>query len=369
MRRLALSLLSAAVVVAGTPAVAGAATKVRKLPAGFIGINADGPLFDDAAVDPATELGRMRTVGLRQVRTVFDWALTEPDGPQTTDFTRLDRVVRAFSEHRLGILPVVIHAPDWATVPSAARTYGDPPRDPKTYAAFLGRLVGRYGPAGSFWAENPGVPRLPIRRWQLWNEPNLPRFWSRQPFAASYAALVKASDAALAKADPGAKVVLGGITNGNGSPSWEAVDQLYRAGAGGHFDLLAVHPYTATAGKVIETVRRVRAAMRRHGGARTPIILTELSWSSGGGKGNGVTWDGTEAYQARRLSLVFAAVAKYRLPLRLSAAYWYTWISPQAGTDSGWEFFAGLNRLRDGKVVEKPALKALRSAILRLQAR
>ncbi len=369
MRRSALSVLFAVLVLAGTTTVAGAAAKVPKLPAGFIGVNADGPLFDDPAVSPATELGRMRSVGLRQVRTVFDWASAQPTGPQSTDLTRLDRIVGAFAARRMSILPVVIHAPDWATSKPSVRTYGDPPADPKTYANFLTVLVERYGPRGSFWAQNPGLPRMHIRRWQLWNEPNLPRFWSRRPFAPSYVALVKATDAAVAKADPRAQIVLGGITNGDRSPSWVALAQLYKAGIRRHFDVLAVHPYTATAAKVVETVRRVRAVAKRYGDSRIPLVLTELSWSSGGGKGNGVTWDTTESKQAARLELVFRQVARYRRSLRLTAAYWYTWISPQPSADSGWEFYAGLNKMRDGKVVAKPALKALRRSILRLQAR
>ncbi|MCW2957809.1 MAG: endo,4-beta-xylanase [Solirubrobacterales bacterium] len=369
MRRLLLSLLFAAAMTVGAPTAAGAATTVPKLPAGFVGVNADGPLLHDPAVTLATELGRMQATGITKVRAVFDWASVQPTGPESTDLTRLDAVVGAFAQRRLPVLPVVIHSPIWAADTKAPGGYGAPPADPATYGAFLTTLVQRYGPAGSFWAQNPAIPRLPIRSWQIWNEPNLPRFWTRQPFARSYAALVKAADAAVAKADRGAKIILGGITNGLGSPSWEAIDQLYKAGAGRHFDVIAVHPYTGTASRVIETLRRVRAAARKHGGGKTPIALTELSWSSGGGKGGGVTWDTTEAGQANRLTLVFGQIAKYRLSLRLASAYWYTWLSPQPRTDSGWEYFAGLNKMQGGKVVAKPALKALRLSIRRLSAR
>lgn len=369
MRRLVLSLLSAAVLVAAVPAGAGAATKVPKLPAGFVGINADGPLFDDPAVNVATELGRMRATGLTKVRLVFDWAAAQPVDAQHTEFGGLDLLVAAFSARGLSILPIVIHAPAWAVDPAVPGGYGAPPSNPKTYGAFLAALAKRYGSAGTFWRAHPDLPRRPIRAWQLWNEPNLPRFWTRQPFATSYTALVKASDAALAHADPRAKIVLGGITNGLGSPSWVAIDQLYRAGAGGHFDTIAIHPYTGTAARVIETLRRVRAAAAKHGGARTPIALTELSWSSGGGGRKGVTWDTTEAGQARRLTLVFNTVAKYRVSLRITSAYWYTWLSRQPDPTQAWEFFAGLNRMQGTKVVAKPALKALRLSIHRLSAR
>ena len=38
--------------------------------------------------------------------------------------------------------------------------------------AIFRALVGRYGPAGSLWAERPELPRIPIRAWQVFNETN-----------------------------------------------------------------------------------------------------------------------------------------------------------------------------------------------------
>ncbi|MCW3013183.1 MAG: endo,4-beta-xylanase [Solirubrobacterales bacterium] len=370
-RRTVLSLALVALAVGGAPAAAAvAAAPIPPLPAGFIGVNADGPLLDDPSVNVDTELGRMRTTGLTQLRAVFDWAAAQPTGPDSTDFSKLDTLVGAAAKRGLAVLPVVIHSPAWAADQAAGTDpYAAPPKDPGTYAAFLTTLIRRYGPAGSLWAEHPELPRTPIRRWQIWNEPNIVRFWSRQPFAKTYTALLKAADVAVGAADPGARVVLGGITNGLNSPAWDALSQLYKAGAGGHFDVIAVHPYTGTAAHVIETLRRVRAAARQHNGAKTPIALTELSWSSGGGKRKGVTWDTTEAGQARMLTLVFQQIAKYRVSLRITSAYWYTWLSPQPNPANGWEFFAGLNRMQGGKVTAKPALAALRLSIRRLSAR
>ena len=42
-------------------------------------------------------------------------------------------------------------------------------------------LARRYGPGGSFWDRHPRLPRLPVRAWQVWNEPNLPVFGRRDP--------------------------------------------------------------------------------------------------------------------------------------------------------------------------------------------
>jgi hypothetical protein len=373
MRRIAPVLLLLALALGGATASAGAKTSASTtatLPAGFVGMNADGPLLDDPAIDLPGELGRIHALGIGNVRVVFDWAAAQPTDAGTTDLTRLDALVGSTARRGLTVLPIVIHSPAWAADTSAGGDgYAAPPKDPADYAAFLSTLVARYGPRGSFWAENPGVPRHAIRRWQLWNEPNLPRFWARQPFAPSYAKLLKAGAAAVRAADPRAQIYAAGLTNGYHSPAWTALSQLYAAGARGSFDVIAVHPYTGTAARVIETLRRVRAVAARHGDGRIPFALTELSWSSGGGGRKGVTWDTTEAGQATRLKQVFAAVARYRRSMRISAAYWYTWLSPTPDPKQGWEYFAGLNRVQGTRVVAKPALVALRTTIRRLTAR
>ena len=50
----------------------------------------------------------------------------------------------------------------------------------------LGPLVRRYGPRGSLWRERPGAAAsLPIRSWQIWNEPNLRVYWCNKPNASS----------------------------------------------------------------------------------------------------------------------------------------------------------------------------------------
>ncbi len=67
---------------------------------------------------------------------------------------------------------------------------------------FLTQAVARYGPGGSFWAENPSLPKRPIRTWQIWNEPNFKYFVAR-PNPAEYGKLVKISYAAIKGVDPG----------------------------------------------------------------------------------------------------------------------------------------------------------------------
>lgn len=360
-------MLAAGSLVMGTGA-AHAATRSRT-PAGFFGVNVDGPVFDDPRVDAATELGRIRGVGLRRVRAVIDWAYAQPDGPDSTDFTRSDALVAEAAAQGIRVLPVVIRTPAWA-LPPYVGGYGMPPLDPATYAAFMTRLVGRYGPAGTFWDEHPELPRLPIRAWQIWNEPNIPTFWLAQPFAASYVALLKAAAAAVRAADPGAKVVLAGLSSmglvgGVPVTAPVALSALYAAGARGSFDIVAVHPYVADARAIAPMLRQVRTVLRANGQPNLPMVVSEMAWSSGGGR-PGVSWDTTEAGQAQQLTAAFRELARRRVALRLVGAYWYSWLSPQVGQDASWSDYAGLSRMHDGAVTAKPALDGLQTVLRRL---
>ena len=106
------------------------------------------------------------------------------------------------------VLPLVLYAPAWDAAKN--RTGYSIPKRPGPYADFLAALVKRYGPHGTFWSGRSGA-RVPIRSWRIWNEPNLGYSWP-QPFARGYVSL-SSDHAAIKRADPGAKVVLGGLTN------------------------------------------------------------------------------------------------------------------------------------------------------------
>ena len=74
-------------------------------------------------------------------------------------------------------------------------------------------------------------------------------------------------------------------------PPWDAMRDLYRAGAKPWFDTVAVHPFTnnrrsvrLTVEQTLEIVRRVRAQMRRRGDGRKPILVTEMTWPASAGR-------------------------------------------------------------------------------------
>jgi polysaccharide biosynthesis protein PslG len=384
---LPLAVLVLALAVAAPPA--GAATRApAPVPLGFVGMNLDEGTVDSQALD--AEIGLMPTVGVESVRYAFYWSQAQPyataaDVPAAqrgrfvdvggvpTDFSASDRLVLSAARRGLRFLPTVIDAPRWdRQYPN--RSFS-PPARPAGYAAFLRTLIGRYGPRGSFWAENPGIPRVPIRAWQVWNEESGPFFWAdddpgnvpavRHRWVRPYLQLLRAAHDAIKAADPGASVVLGGLF----SASWISMRQLYRADrrVGRLFDVAAIHPYTALPSNVRLTLVYNRAVMDRGGDRRKPIVLTEFGWPSAAGRARPTLgFETTETGQARLLRTGLNMVARDRTRLRIAGVYWYDW----AGTDGGTSVFsyAGVrHRSGDGRLSSKPAFAALRSTARALE--
>ena len=350
----------------------------RTVPIGWLGVIADGPLTLPGAGAFESEWDRMAADGAESVRAAFYWNESQPyasfadvpadergrfrdEGGVPTDFTPYDDVVARAARRRLGVLPIVHRTPSWA-----AEKPGDiasTPRGTATYAAFMGALARRYGPGGSFWRERPELPAMVIHSWQIWNEPNLTRYWSRQPFAPSYVALLKAADRALKAADPRSRTVLAGLPN----ESFVSLRAIYRAGGRGAFDVVALHPYTGKPRNVIKLVELARKETRRARDARRPIWITELSWPAAKGiTKNTRGFETTDRGQASRLAEALRRLASARRRLRIERVYWYTWLSNPTGPNSF--DYSGLRRLGPGgTVTSAPALAEFRRAAQRLQ--
>jgi polysaccharide biosynthesis protein PslG len=351
--------LAALGAVAALAATAPAQAARREVPRGWLGVTADGPLIG-APFGTGAEWDRLAGSGAESVRTAFWWRDMQPGGPGGLVTAAGDAVVLAAARRGLEVLPVVQGTPGWAAI-----TPGDlasPPRDPADFARYLRALVARYGPRGSLWREHRGVRRMPIRAWQIWNEPNITRYWDAPDWARGYSALLRSAHRALHRADRGARTILAGLPNA----SWLALRAVYRAGARGAFDVVALHPYTGKVANVLRLVRYARAEMARAHDARRPVWITELSWPAAVGHTETTAgFETTERGQAARLRAGLRRLAAARRSLRIGRVDWYTWLSQEGGPSSfAW---SGLRRVRDGRVVSARALPAFRAAARRLE--
>jgi hypothetical protein len=167
------------------------------------------------------------------------------------------------------------------------------------------------------------LPKLPITDWQLWNEPNSPLFWKPSPDAGDYVALLRGFDSAVRGADPAARIMLGGLfpTPRGGIDMTDFVSSLYRGGAKGLFDSVALHPYAATPAVALARVGQMRAALDRLGDPGARLWITEVGWASAG-QPSGLTV-GPER-QADYLTQTFELAARERERLGLDGVIWYS---------------------------------------------
>jgi polysaccharide biosynthesis protein PslG len=264
------------------------------------------------------------------------------------------------------LMPTIIDAPTWDALKHTTGGFVSIPRSTGPYASFVAALVQRYGPNGTFWQST--TPKMPVRMWQIWNEPNLKPFWPQQPWAQRYVALLKAAHDAIKRVDPGAKVILAGLPN----YSWTSLRRIYAIrGARRLFDVVAVHPYTKRPQGVITILSFVRQVMSRAGDPRKPIVADEVSWPSSLGKTvhtNGYDFATTEAGQARNISQLLPMLAKRRTSLHLMGFYWYAWDSTEQRNGSPFDF-SGLLKYTPAnfQFTPKPALQAFTNAALAIE--
>src|SRR5436305_1056872 len=168
----------------------------------------------------------MKDVGARWTRITIQWKAweTSPGTYASVEVARTDRAIQISKAAGINVLLEVHNAPAWASNTNDSGQ-GNVPRDPAMYASFLRYLAARY--------------KGQVDAYELWNEPDIQRFWNPGPNAATYPALLKAGYQAVKSVDASALVVSAGL-------SWDYTNflgKMYASGARGNFDVLAIHPY------------------------------------------------------------------------------------------------------------------------------
>ena len=167
-----------------------------------------------------------------------------------------------------------------------------------------------------------------------------------------YVTLARAARKAIKQADPGARVVMGGFAD----RSWESIAAVYRAGAKGVFDVVAIHPYTFEVRNVMRIVEYARRALRKAGDGERPLWLTEVTWSSGKRPGHPpAPFETTQSDQAARLAQALPLLIRERRKLAVERIVRENWLSRDSNRANPFDF-SGLRVLHpDGTVTEKPA--------------
>jgi hypothetical protein len=340
----------------------------RSVPQGFFGVMYDHGVTHAPEEMQESQWDLMASSGVESVRTVFNWAAAQPDGRGTPfKFHETDPVVRRAALRNAEVLPVIFYAPPWAR--AFRRRFTSPPRRPADYATYVAALVERYGPEGTFWTENPTLQKRPVREWQIWNEPHLPAYWDapekgRYGYARGYPLMLRASYNIIKTLDPGAKVVMAGITQ----RAWEEIELLYQRGVKRYFDVAALQVFPQTVKRAVVATKFFRQAMNRRGDRRKPIYLTEITWPASKGRTAGIKFQRQETPRgmAAKLEQMYRAMSLRRRALGVGKVFWYTWSSPYGRGGSIFNY-AGLQRFDDRTFVPQPALAAYQRSARRFQ--
>ncbi len=358
----------ATVILAGLAVVAPAA---RAAPdPGFWGLNL--AFYDNV---PGSDMARISHLGLRTMRVTIGWSDVQPTA-DTTDWSQPDALVGRLARLGIRAQPTLLSSPYWVNgltsptgFPLAGQTHATPPvGSPSALAAwraFVEAIVDRYRPGGAFWTgpfarEHPRAKPVPIHRWQIWNEPNIPQFFAPEPSAAEYAKLVKVAHAGMHAADPHAKLALAGVPSTTLLPGAEFLRQLYQVrGIKRDFDIVAVHPYGATQAEIKDNIDADRRVMVAAHDARTPVWVSEIAWGSAPADGNlNVGMEG----QARRLRRTLQTLARNREAMNLDEVSWFVLRDPHwnGHADCRWCPYAGLIDSRDRP---KPAWRVFKRIV------
>jgi hypothetical protein len=350
-----------------TPAVAtpSAVLAPGRLPGRFFGM-----VSEDSFANPgryrAVTLNQLARIGVGVVRQTFDWAAIER-APRRYDFSAYDGLVGSLAARHMTVLPVLLHPPRFrSSAPRVGAQPGTyPPKNYGDMGRFAAALVRRYGPKGHFWRGHPELPPVPIRAWQVWNEPSLPAYWPSGPDPAQYTALLERVARSIKHLDPAAEVVTAGLPNSRlGIPFDQYVEGMYRAGARGSFDTLAIHPYARDAAGVAAAVQDARRIMDANGDARSRIWVTELGWAD---RGPASSFTVGPRGQARRIRTVLKDLYDLRSQDRLSGVVYFGWRdgAPYAPDFKDfWGLHTGLITLKGRP---KPALRAYAGTVARLR--
>ena len=304
----------------------------------------------------------MATARIRTQRHLLDWSTVQPSRGSFA-WGSVDQFIGRLASHGIRAAPFVWGSPGWV-----AGSRATPPlestADRDAWKDFLKAAVARYGPGGSYWANGylqqfgADATPLPIQSWQIWNEPNLKKFFAPNPSPGKYAQLLRISKSAIAAEDPQARIVLAGMVAYTDRKAWDFLDDLYDLGnVKSSFEAAALHPYGSQIERVQNAFQQFRRVMKEHNDGPTPVWVTEIGWGSNPPDNFGIN-KGLEG-QERMLRRSFELVLNNRRAWNVQRLFWFFWRDPAAHTPGTCSFCSSAGLLRHNRN-PKPAYNTFR---------
>lgn len=225
------------------------------------------------------------------VRSDYSWSTAQPR-PDRWSWSAHDARIDEVHAAGLEVLAMLGYTPSWANGGSRDDKRPPAPAFVGHWRRYCYEFARRYIPRG-------------VTVFEVWNEPNLTRFWTTGPDVGDYVRLVLAPCSSGLRAAAGALEAHITILTGGTAPAVDGrnVDPrtwtagLYAAGARPYFDAIAHHPYTwphspfdnermapdsvaPNQWNAMVQTKVIRATMLRHGDAAKQVWATEVGLPS-----------------------------------------------------------------------------------------
>ena len=177
-----------------------------------------------------------RDIGVKWSREEMSWANLEPDRKGIYNWGAYDPWINSLVGAGINVVGSLQTSPSWASGVASADPdwYWYVPRNPQDFADFAYAAAVHY--AGK------------IKVWEIWNEPDVDITFKCKGScdkAAIYSQMLAASYAGIKRADPGATVLIGGLSvHDYNNQGMAFLDRVVAASNGKiNFDVLSIHPY------------------------------------------------------------------------------------------------------------------------------
>ena len=233
--------------------------------------------FNDNAVAQGvvsadTDADLAKGAGATVERVTFNWRWAEPN-PGEYHLDMYDRIYAALRARGIRPLFILLFSPPWAWAPEVQCS---------SYCM--------YPPGAAHFDDAGRMAALLATRYpeaagiEVWNEPNLSAFWRPQPDPTAYVGLLKATHAAVKRANPAMPVVGGGFNNvqntipGRTIALPDFLGAVYALGGGPSMDAIGFHPYPLSTSNslLLRSVDQVRELLHLFSDQAKRLWVTEV---------------------------------------------------------------------------------------------
>jgi hypothetical protein len=253
--------------------------------------------------------------GWRLIDNYVVWADLQPQKGQW-NFKSLDADVALAERHDVPVLLTLGLSPTWASArPQESKAFrpgsSAEPRDMRDWQEYVRTLATRY--------------KGRIHYWEMWNEPNLPDFYTGD--VDKIVGLAKEAYRILKEVDPTNVLSSPPPTKGLNGAQW--LDDYFRRGGAQYMDVVGFHFYVSPEGpeQMVSIVQRVAEIMAKYKVLQKPLWGTEAGWfienhktyvkPGAGGFSRVLNDESSAAFVARTYIILWVS--------GVSRFYWYGW--------------------------------------------